>query len=101
MPVGEVRKMITAKEANIIATAVSAERRMQNLIDLGKEVEKLETDILEAAKDGKFEVEIHFPGAKFAYLAWKEQVEYIGAYLNQRGYSVSARSRHLLFISWY
>lgn len=92
--------MITAKEANIIATAVHSERRIQNLIDLGKEVETLETDILEAAKDGRFEVEIHFPGAKFEYLTWKEQVEYIGAYLNQRGYSVSARSRHILFISW-
>lgn len=93
--------MITAKEANKIATAIHSEKRMQNLIDLSKEVEELETDILEAAKDGKFEVEIHFPGAKFPHLAWKEQVEFIGAYLNQRGYSVSARSRHLLFISWH
>lgn len=93
--------MITAKEANIIATAVHSERRMQNLIDLGKEVETLETDILEAAKDGRFEVEIHFPSGKFEYLDWKEQFEYIGAYLNQRGYSVSARSRHLLCIYWH
>ena len=93
--------MITAKEANTIATAISSERRMQNLIELGKEIEKLETDILEAAKNGKFEIEIHFPGTKFAYLAWKEQFEYIGAYLNQRGYSVSARSRHLLCIYWH
>ena len=92
--------MITAKEINKIATAISMERKMQDLIDLDKEIEGLEKDILEAAKDGKFEVEIHFPCGKFGHLTWSEQFKYIGIYLNQLGYSVSTRSHHLLHISW-
>ena len=100
MPVGEVRKMITAKETNKIATAVSLERKMQNLIDLDKEIEGLEKDILEAAHAGKFAVEIHFPCAKFESLTWAEQLKYIGIFLNQLGYSVSPGSRHHIQVSW-